>query len=421
MKNRRFVIMVVAYAVILILIGVFQPHQVDWRPTFAATDRIPYGAYIMRERLPDIFPDSSVETVSESIYQTLHDKHFTHTNYILVEPRWNIGNEDLRELIRFANEGNNIFIASENIPYQLMDTLGIHERYTVPDYLKKITKTDTSTSLAFSLANPVFGKDSLYEFESNNIPEYFSPTEEIDTSEGVIQNQTDSTTQTPLAKEVMILGNISHHYPVYISLAVGNGHIYLHSYPYAFANYYLLKDSTRGYAEKCLSYLPQGRILWDEHYKTDPRYTHVSTLSFILTNSSLRWGYYTGVIFILIFVLFSIKRRQRIIPVVAPFRNSTLEFTQTIGRLYFNGGDHRNIAEKKIRHFLEYVRSRYYIDTHELNEDFVNKLSSKSGLEHDRIQYMTQVMRSLVSKQSIADTELIQLNNLIEYFKKHSN
>jgi hypothetical protein len=140
-----------------------------------------------------------------------------------------------------------------------------------------------------------------------------------------------------------------------------------------------------------------------------------------LTNNSLRWGYYTGALFLIIFVLFSIKRRQRIIPVVAPFRNTTLEFTETIGRLYFNRGDHKNIAEKKIRHFMEYVRSRYYVDTHDLNADFVNKLAGKSGMEQDRIQYMTEVMRSLLSKQSVADSELIQLNELIEYFKKHSN
>ena len=70
---------------------------------------------------------------------------------------------------------------------------------------------------------------------------------------------------------------------------------------------------------------------------------------------------------------------------------------------------------------MEYVRSRYYLDTQDLNADFINKLSGKSGLEKDRVQYMVEVIRFMMKKQFIADTELIQLNELIEYFKKHSN
>jgi hypothetical protein len=431
MKNRKLIIMVIVYALVLVLIGVFQPHEVDWRPTFAASDKIPYGTYIMKERLSDFFPGSDIETTTATVYMTLHNKHFTHTNYILVEPTWDGSNNDVEELLRFADEGNNVLISSQSFPYKLMDTMGISTKYRTPDFLKKITKTDTVRSLAVRFANLAFTKDSVYEFEANNIPEYFIPVEDKDTISDEEHSTEDKETLarkiialashiSPAGKAIVI-STISDQQPIYIKLPVGKGNIYLHSYPFAFSNYYLIRDSTRGYAEKCLSYLPNGKILWDEHYKTEPIRRHVSTLGFILTNSSLRWAYYTGVLFIIIFVLFSIRRRQRIIPVVAPFRNTTLEFTETVGRLYFNGGDHRNIAEKKIRYFMEYVRSRYYLDTHDLNADFINKLAGKSGLELDRVQYMVDVMKFLMKKPYIADTELIQLNELIEYFKKHSN
>lgn len=421
MKNKNIILMILAYAVILILIGVFQPHEIDWRPTFVAGDKIPFGTYVARERLADIFPDSSVQNINESIYKTLHKKNFTHTNYILIEPRWTASRNDVKELIRFANDGNNVFIASQNMPYLLMDTLGIFLKYAIPQLLQKITKTDTSSSIEVTLDNPSFARDSIYEFESNNVPEYFTPTQARNITDDDEEDYIRDSTQVPLATHAVVLSRVSHEHPIYIKVPVGKGNIYLHSYPFAFTNYYLLKDSTRSYAEHCLSYLPKGKVFWDEHYKTDARVRHQTTLSFILHNDSLRWGYFTGAIFLLIFVIFSIKRRQRIIPVVAPFRNATLEFTETIGRLYFNRADPKNIAEKKIRHFLEYVRSRYYVETNHLNEEFINKLSIKSGLEIDRIKYLTEVMRALLQKQTIADSELIQLNELIEYFKKHSN
>jgi len=421
MKNRKVIILIIVYALTLILIGVFQPHEIDWRPTFAAGDKIPYGTYILRQRLSDIIPGDSVATTTQSIFKTLHKKHFAHTNYILIEPQWNGSKNDIKELLRYAGEGNNVLIASENISYKLLDTLGICLKYAVPDYIRRITKKDTTTRMAVSLVNPAFATDSTYEFEANNIPEYFSDTEGIDSSDTEEQKTTDSSQAAPLAGQARVISTVSHLHPIYVKVPVGKGNIYLHSYPYAFTNYYLINDSTRSYAERCLSYLPHGKTFWDEHYKIDPQFRHMSTLGFILNNDSLSWAYYTAAVFLLIFVLFNIKRRQRIIPVVAPYRNATLEFTETVGRLYYNRGDHKNLAEKKIRYFLEYVRSRYYIDTQDLDADFIDKLSNKSGIEKDRVQYMTEVMRTLLKKNSIADSELIQLNELIEYFKKHSN
>jgi len=419
MRNRGMIIMVLVYALILILVGVFQPHEIDWRPTFSADDKIPFGTYILRERLTDYSPDSSIETVTKSIYQTLHHQHFSHTTYMLVEPRLSAGHQDVKELIRFAQEGNTVFIAARDMPYGLLDTLGIYTRYGTPVFIQKFTKKDTTSSLPISLINPAFAKDSVYEFETNNVPEFFSTQYKYndDSEDEIIQDSI----HPRLAKRVEVISTVSHEHPIFVKVPIGKGCIYLHSYPFAFSNYYLVKDSTRGYAENCLSYLPKGKILWDEHYKSDTEYRHTSTLGFILGSESLRWAYFSAAFFIILFVLFSIKRRQRIIPVVEPFRNTTLEFTETIGRLYYNRADHRNIAEKKIRHFLEYVRSRYYVDTMELNADFVSKLSSKSGVDKDRVQYMTEVMRSMLSKKNIADSELIQLNELIEFFKNNSN
>ena len=422
MKNRNIVILVLFYVLILILIGVFQPREIDWRPTFASGDRIPYGTYILRQRLADIFPSSAIQTSSESIYKTLHKKQFTNTNYILIEPELSISPTDKRELLKFVAEGNNVFIASMRSPDDLLDTLGFYTKYTLPSFIERTIKTDTIRSLAVSLISPSFAQDSTFEFEANNIPQYFSNDDRIVDTDDIDSTSTNyDSLIIPLAKQVQVISTMSHTRPIYVRVSVGKGYIYMHTFPFAFTNYYLLKDSTRRYAENCLSYLPNGNILWDEHYKIEPSRQHVSTLGFILTNNSLRWAYYTGILFILLFVAFNIKRRQRIIPVVAPFRNTTLEFTETVGRLYFNRGDHKNIVEKKIRFFMEYVRTRYYIDTQTLDADFVEKLTAKSGIEKERIQYMTQLMKSMLTKQNIADTELIQLNDQIEYFKKHSS
>ena len=66
------------------------------------------------------------------------------------------------------------------------------------------------------------------------------------------------------------------------------------------------------------------------------------------------------------------RRKQRYIPVVAKPKNDSLDFVKTIGRLYYDKGDHKNLSRKMGAFFLEHVRSRYKLPTGTLNEEFIN-------------------------------------------------
>lgn len=46
------------------------------------------------------------------------------------------------------------------------------------------------------------------------------------------------------------------------------------------------------------------------------------------------------------YTVFESKRRQKFIPIIPPLHNSSLDFTETVGLLYFNKSDHSNLAEK---------------------------------------------------------------------------
>ena len=62
------------------------------------------------------------------------------------------------------------------------------------------------------------------------------------------------------------------------------------------------------------------------------------------------------------------KRKQRIIPVITPLKNTSLEFVETIGRLYYQKGTRSGIAHKKIIFFLDFIRTRYNIATNVFNQ-----------------------------------------------------
>ena len=116
------------------------------------------------------------------------------------------------------------------------------------------------------------------------------------------------------------------------------------------------------------------------------------------------------------FMLFEMKRKQRIIPIVKPLANTTLEFVGTIGNLYYQSGEHKSMAEKKIHFFMDQLRSKYWLTTTHLDETFVSIASKKTGRSEEEVRKLISVINSIRAKEKISEEELIDLNNRIEKF-----
>ena len=119
----------------------------------------------------------------------------------------------------------------------------------------------------------------------------------------------------------------------------------------------MLKDNA-DYVANAFSYLGDKDVYWD-NYKKSGLVVINSPMRFILNQESLRWAYYLGMIGLLIFVVFKAKREQRIIPVIKPLENSSIEFAKAVGGLYYEHRDFTDLIFKKINYFLEHIRSHY--------------------------------------------------------------
>ena len=108
--------------------------------------------------------------------------------------------------------------------------------------------------------------------------------------------------------------------------------------------------------------ISKGNIYWYPN-KTYNSSVSNSPMRFILSNEGLKWGWYLFLIGMIILMIFNAKRKQRIIPIIKPLTNTTVDFTKTIGNLYFQEGNHDTIMEKKIIYFLEKIRQDYLLDT----------------------------------------------------------
>jgi hypothetical protein len=195
----------------------------------------------------------------------------------------------------------------------------------------------------------------------------------------------------------------------------GKGNLYLCTLPLAYSNAYLLMDNNYQFAEQTLSYLPKEPIEWTRYYHLG-RQEIQSPLRFILTHEPLGWAYYLTIGSLLLFMIFEAKRRQRIIPVIKPLENTSLQFVSTIGNLYYQNGDHRNIVDKKVNFLLERIRSRFYMQTKDIDDNFIASLARKSGHPESEVRSLFSLIKTLQQKPQVTADELIELNLKIEKF-----
>jgi hypothetical protein len=384
-KNLKFLIPITVTIIILTLVKISEPEEIDWNESFSKYDKIPYGGYIIYDIAHELFKGSELSLTELPVYNILKDNNYYKTNYVFINSYFSPDVLDTEYLLNFVSEGNQVFISAFSIYGSLADSLRFETYGTFFN--------DDSIKINFNLTE--VKSDNGFLFEKGNFENYFS---EYDTS------------------VTQVLGTNSVGNTNFIRIKYGNGNVFLNTVPLAFTNYNLLYSENEEYVYKALSHLPVQKTLWDEYYKTGNKYTS-SALQYILSQESLKWAYYLLLGAIVLFIFFYGRRKQRIIPVIEPLKNTTVEFVQTIGNLYYQQKDYKNIAEKKISYFSEYIRNKYFIKASSFDDDdMLNILSEKSSVSRAKIKTIFLEIEKIKSSQKISEEDLININYQIENF-----
>ncbi|WP_178989105.1 DUF4350 domain-containing protein [Winogradskyella schleiferi] len=396
-KRSKIALYIIGAVIVFMMIAeVTKPKALNWRNSYSAMDKIPLGCYVLFNEL-ETFSEGEVLVAEKSIYEYLKDETFSEPkSVIFINDHINFDKEESRTLMKFVEDGNTVFISSTYLYGDVLDTLNVSvQRQYTNLYRKEADTKFTSPSLQ---ANNRIYKDVIEN-------SYF---ESIDTLSTTVLGTITTKNEDELDET----------HPNLIKIEVGDnyGQFILHTNPFAFTNYHLLDDK-EDYAATVLSYMPKQQIIWDNNYKSG-RKIITSPLRFILTNTALKWAFYISMFGLMLFVIFRGKRTQRIIPVINKLENATVDFTQTIGELYYQHGDFTNIIEKKIQYFLEFVRSHYYLETNQFNSGFIDKLSAKSSNSKEDTKALVDYIVFLKSKTQHNEQELIELNKKIEHFKR---
>jgi hypothetical protein len=169
-----------------------------------------------------------------------------------------------------------------------------------------------------------------------------------------------------------------------------------------------------------MSYLinDAGNVYWDDFYNSQhsAQSGDFSEWQVLMRYASMRWALWLAVVLLLLYVVFESKRRQRIIPDKPPVTNTSLEFVDAIGQLYYQQHNNYNLAHKMIIHFMEYIRSRYYLNTNVLNDEFIASLARKSLVPEGEIRALLQMVHHIQLEENISDDDLKDFYNRIQQF-----
>lgn len=380
---RRYITLVVLLFGGLILLDYFRPKPVDWTRTFSSKDKIPYGTYALLELLPGIFENAPIQAVQQPIFNQMQDSTLQ-GNYIFINQTFNADSLDTDRLLDFVKRGNYVFIAAESFSDNFTDTLR---------FQTKLLNTTDPDSTGLYFKNPAL--QGVYRYPPNNNTIYLLAG--------------DSLKYTHLGGNKA--GKMN-----FMELPFGRGSFFISTVPLSFSNYALLTIDQSEYAASALSHLPVAPVLWDQYQSQGMSGGNTSVFSVLLSHEALSWAYYVALLTVILFLLFKSKRTQRIIPIIEPPRNTTLEFVNVIGNLYYNNGNHKDIAEKKITYFLEHLRLHYHVATSEPEEEMRGRVVTKSGAAEELVTRIFNLIESIRRSDSLGEQTLLMLNTYLEDF-----
>lgn len=366
---------------------------VDWSPSYVSSDSRPLGSEIFYENLKN--EAQQINNRSRPPFEEFNNENIGNGTYFFLNNYVNLSKEETEQIFDWVSHGNSLFFASGGVPEKIMDTLDLDITFHVSD--SKITYQPGFNLLNenLKLSKPKISTEK-YEYL------YFR---EIDTLETTILGEAVVWDENRIENNS---NNIN-----FIKIPWGDGQILIHLAPQVFTNYFLVTDENHEYVSRLLNYIDLSEpIYWDNYYKIGKKGIS-SPLYYLLSNIYLKWAYYMVLIASLFFVIFSGKRKQKPIKIISPVSNKTYEFTQTIAGMYLEKKDHKAIADKIIKLFLEKIRYKYHLDTQTLNMNFINNLAQKTAINVEKIKDVFQFISEIQKRNNISEEELKTLNKKI--------
>lgn len=443
--------------VLFCLLQVNLPKKFVWSPTFSHVDKQPLGCFVFDSVLTQSLPNG-YHVTKKTFFQLDQEHAKEKISVLMVVDQQNLKQLDVKYLCNIARRGGKIMVVASSS----FDD-GRNADTVVVDELERTFKVKIEDGTYFSLRGILAGlkahdndmydtiywnnRETMYAAQSyrmfynmvggtlfvDSVPKVKRLAYTLSTAGYDYKHDSlyvgDFTGFDTIVDEKERIERIDtfaiKKVPTAVSVPYGKGEVIFVSSPLLFTNYGMLEGNTFVYIFRLMSYLADLPVYRTEAYvKTDAMLVaEQSPFREFIKRPPLRWALYLTLLGVVLFMIFTARRRQRVIPIMSKPANRSLEFIQLIGTLYYQRKDHVDLVRKKFKLFAEELRKTAGVDISDVNTDdreFL-LLAEKTGMNSDRLKKVIRQIRLVLhSEGNISVEEMRSLIDAMDTIVRHA-
>lgn len=456
-SSRNFLFAMLVLFVLFCLLQVNLPKKFVWSPTFSHVDKQPLGCFVFDSVLTQSLPNG-YHVTKKTFFQLDQEHAKEKISVLMVVDQQDLKQLDVKYLCNIARRGGKVMVVASS---SLDD--GRNADTVVVDELERTFKVKIEDGIYFSLRGILNGlrahdndmydtiywnnRETMYAAQSYRMfYNLVGGTLFVDSVPKVKRlAYTLSTAGYDYKHDSLYVGDFTRFdtivdkkerieridtfaikkVPAAVSVPYGKGEVIFVSSPLLFTNYGMLEGNTFVYIFRLMSYLADLPVYRTEAYvKTDVMLVaEQSPFREFIKRPPLRWALYLALLGVVLFMIFTARRRQRVIPIMSKPANRSLEFIQLIGTLYYQRKDHVDLVRKKFKLFAEELRKTAGVDISEVNTDDSEYLllAEKTGMNCDRLKkVIRQIRLALHSEGNISVEEMRSLIDAMDTIVRHA-
>ena len=443
--------------VLFCLLQVNLPKKFVWSPTFSHVDKQPFGCFVFDSVLTQSLPNG-YHVTKKTFFQLDQEHTKEKISVLMVVDQQDLKQLDVKYLCNIARRGGKVMVVASSS----FDD-GRNADTVVVDELERTFKVKIEDGMYFSLRGILAGlkahdndmydtiywnnRETMYAAQPyrmfynmvggtlfvDSVPKVKRLAYTLSTAGYDYKHDSlyvgDFTGFDTIVDEIERIERIDtfaiKKIPVAVSVPYGKGEVIFVSSPLLFTNYGMLEGNTFVYIFRLMSYLADLPVYRTEAYvKTDAMLVaEQSPFREFIKRPPLRWALYLALLGVVLFMIFTARRRQRVIPIMSKPANRSLEFIQLIGTLYYQRKDHVDLVRKKFKLFAEELRKTAGVDISDVNTDDREYLllAEKTGMNSDRLKKVIRQIRLVLhSEGNVSVEEMRSLIDAMDTIVRHA-
>ena len=456
-SSRNFLFAMLVLFVLFCLLQVNLPKKFVWSPTFSHVDKQPLGCFVFDSVLTQSLPNG-YHVTKKTFFQLDQEHAKEKISVLMVVDQQNLKQLDVKYLCNIARRGGKVMVVASSS----FDD-GRNADTVVVDELERTFNVRIEDGTYFSLRGILAGlkahdndmydtiywnnRETMYAAQSyrmfynmvggtlfvDSVPKVKRLAYTLSTAGYDYKLDSlyvgDFTSFDTIVDEKERIERIDtfaiKKVPTAVSVPYGKGEVIFVSSPLLFTNYGMLEGNTFVYIFRLMSYLADLPVYRTEAYvKTDAMLVaEQSPFREFIKRPPLRWALYLALLGVVLFMIFTARRRQRVIPILSKPANRSLEFIQLIGTLYYQRKDHVDLVRKKFKLFAEELRKTAGVDISDVNTDDREYLllAEKTGMNSDRLKKVIRQIRLVLhSEGNISVEEMRSLIDAMDTIVRHA-